>query len=304
MNALATPTPCSRREQFADAVAQLDSTPGVAAILQPLLSYLQQPFEQQDMQRIVDLISHDNSLAAQCLHMANSPLFGRWQNVTTVRAAVVALGLQRMREVAASCFVLKLLPAGQEKHNPVVFWEHSLACALVARKTAKRIGVRDPEQVYLAGLLHDLGFMVNLRLVPDEFYNILQQAHKERRRLEELENEAWGCTHCDTGGMLAKKWELSPVILDVIEHHHRLSRLSVYRSTVALVSLCDTLCRLNGLGYGYEEELAIDWSKNELLDAVKEEWPVARNLNWQQVSAELVSYLNDVRKLVKVLFRL
>ncbi len=303
MNALAHPA-LTRREQFAAAIDQMSSMPGVQAILQPLLSYLQQPFEQQDMQRIVDLISHDNSLAAQCLHMANSPLFGRWQTITSIRAAVVALGLQRMREVAVSCCMLKLVPPPQGEHNPVVFWEHSLGCALLARKLAKRIGVRDPEQIYLAGLLHDLGFMVNLQVAADEFLELLRQAQVDGRSLGELEEKLWGCTHCDTGAMLALKWNLAPLITDVIKHHHRLSQLSDYRSTIALVAICDLLCRANALGYGYPEQITLDWSHNELIDAIAEEWPVARTINWKQVSVELTNYLLDVRKLVSVLFRM
>ncbi len=149
-----------RREELIRKIEQLDSIPSVDAILQPLVSYLQQPMESMDLQRVVDLISHDNSLAAQCMHMANSPLFGRWQTITSTRGAVIALGLQRMRDIAVSCCVLKLLPGGWDENNPLVFWEHSLACALVARRVAKRVGMKDPEQAYLAGLLHDLGFVV------------------------------------------------------------------------------------------------------------------------------------------------
>lgn len=296
--------PKSRHEQFAEQVAKLDSIPGVQAILQPLLSYLQQPFEQQDVQRIVDLISHDNSLAAQCLHMANSPLFGRWQSIASVRAAVVALGLQRTREIAVSCCMLKLVPPGSKEHNPTVFWEHSLACALLARKMGKRIGMRDPEQLYLAGLLHDLGITVNLRLVPDEFYDLLQRAEAEHRQLDELEQELWACSHCETGGMLAKKWELNPLIVDVIEHHHRPSPSSPKGSISAVVGLCDLICRANGIGYGYREELAIDWNTNDFILAIQEESQLARTLNWPQVGAELTGYLAEVRKLVSVLFRL
>lgn len=120
----------ARREELIQKIDQVVSIPSTEAILQPLVSYLQQPLENLDLQRVVDLISHDNSLAAQCLHMANSPLFGRWQTITTTRGAVIALGLQRMRDIAVACSVLKLLPGGWDEKNPVVFWEHSLACAL------------------------------------------------------------------------------------------------------------------------------------------------------------------------------
>ncbi|MGZ4790018.1 MAG: HDOD domain-containing protein [Terriglobales bacterium] len=300
---LPRPAPLTR-ELIAQRVDELASMPSLDAILQPLLAYLQQPFEQQDVQRIVDLISHDNSLAAQCLHMANSPLYGRWQSIASVRAAVVALGLQRMRDIALSCCVLKLIPSGQDATNPVIFWEHSLACALLARKLAKRIGVSDPEQAYLAGLLHDIGLIVNLRLFPAEFGEALRTASSDAAALHCVEDRLWNCNHSDTGSMLAAKWTLTPVVTEVIQYHHRRSQFAVYRPMIALVSLCDQICRANGLGYGYQERIVLCWDDNELLDAIRAEWPVARTLSWAQTNAELVSYLNDVRKLVTVLFRL
>ena len=55
----------------------LHQVPTIPAVLVPLLRYLQQPTEQLDVQKVTDLISQDKSLAAQCLQMANSPLFGR-----------------------------------------------------------------------------------------------------------------------------------------------------------------------------------------------------------------------------------
>lgn len=292
------------RQLLAERVEQISTMPSMGAILQPLLSYLQQPLDQQDMQRIVDLISHDNSLAAQCLHMANSPLYGRWQAITGLRAAVVALGLQRMRDIALTCCVLKLFPADENANNPVVFWEHSLACALLARKIAKRLGVADPEQVYLSGLLHDIGLIVNLGLFPNEFNQALLTARRRNASLYSVEEELWGCTHSDTGMMLATKWSLSPIVAEVIQYHHCVSQLSLHRPMVALVTLSDRICRANGLGYGYSEEVSIKLEDNELLDVIRAEWPVARNLNWPQLVTELKNYLNDVRKLVSALFRL
>ncbi len=186
----------SRRDQVTSRIEQLVSIPSVEAILQPLVGYLQQPLENLDLQRVVDLISHDNSLAAQCLHMANSPLFGRWQTITTTRGAVIALGLQRMRDIAVSCCVLKLLPGGWDEQNPVVFWEHSLACALVARRIAKRVGMKDAEQAYLAGLLHDLGFVVNMQVAPKEFGEAVALARTSSCTIEEAEEDAIGLSHC------------------------------------------------------------------------------------------------------------
>jgi HD-like signal output (HDOD) protein len=73
-------------------VQHLKEIPTIPAVLAPLLRYLEQPAEQIDMQKVTDLISQDKSLAAQCLQMANSPLFGRWQKVDSLRAAILGLG--------------------------------------------------------------------------------------------------------------------------------------------------------------------------------------------------------------------
>ncbi len=292
-----------RREELLSRMDRLDSIPSVAAILQPLVSYLQQPIENLDVQRVTDLISHDNSLAAQCLHMANSPLFGRWQTITTTRGAVIALGLQRMRDIAVSCCVLKLLPGGWDDNNPVVFWEHSLACALVARRIAKRIGMKDPEQAYMAGLMHDLGFVVNLRVIPDEFLRAITQARNIGCSVDQAELQILGLTHCETGKMLARKWELGPWLVDVIHHHHQLSMLSDYLPLVALINLSDRLCRMQGLGHGFNEQIRLDWETDSAVQVLSDAFPIVRSVNWQRIAAELEAYLKDVQKLVSVLYR-
>ena len=293
----------ARRDALLSKIDGLAAIPSVAAILQPLVSYLQQPMETLDVQRVVDLISHDNSLAAQCLHMANSPLYGRWQTITTTRGAVIALGLQRMRDIAVSCCVLKLLPGSWDEKNPLVFWEHSLACALVARRVAKRVGMKDPEQAYLAGLLHDLGFVVLMQVAPEELMEAMTMAATSGCFIDAAEEKILGVSHCDSGRLLAGKWGLAPCMVDAIKYHHRLSELSDYLPVVALVNLSDRLCRVHGLGYGFRENLKLNWQEDEAIEIISRAWPVARSVNWQQLSGELDTYLKDVQRLVSVLYR-
>ena len=69
----------------------LHQIPTIPAVLAPLLRYLQQPVEQLEVQKVTDMIAQDKALAAQCLQMANSPLFGRWQKVDSLRGAIVGL---------------------------------------------------------------------------------------------------------------------------------------------------------------------------------------------------------------------
>jgi HD-like signal output (HDOD) protein len=147
----------------------LRQIPTIPAVLAPLLRYLQQPVEQLDVQRVTDMIAQDKSLAAQCLQMANSPLFGRWQKVESLRGAVIGLGFHRVSDIPMTCGILNMMPQGNSEMDPVAFWEHSLGCALVCRHFARKINFADPGKAYLAGLLHDLGIIVNLWVLPQEF---------------------------------------------------------------------------------------------------------------------------------------
>src|SRR5438270_13082798 len=88
----------------------LRQIPTIPAVLAPLLRYLEQPVDQLDVQKVTDLISQDKSLAAQCLQMANSPLFGRAQKVQSVRGAIVSLGFRHVSDIAMSCGILNLVP--------------------------------------------------------------------------------------------------------------------------------------------------------------------------------------------------
>lgn len=127
-------------------VDRLESTrdlPTVPVVLLPLLRYMEKPLDQVDVHKVVSLISQDKSLAARCLQVANSPLFGSAHEVETIQASVVALGLDRIQQIAVSCSLLRLMPATSFGVEPAVFWAHSMGCAMVCHEFAGRIGYPD-----------------------------------------------------------------------------------------------------------------------------------------------------------------
>jgi HD-like signal output (HDOD) protein len=281
----------------------LDQMPTIPVVLYPLIRCLEQPLDRLEMQQVVDLISQDKSLAAQCLHMANSPLFGRWQTVDSVRAAVMALGLQRIRDIALSCSVLTLLPNSKGKVDPVVFWEHSLGCALVCRQFARRIGFPDPAKAYLGGLLHDIGIVAHLWVVPREFQETLNLAAARGMPLHEAEMATLGVTHCQTGRAVAERWNLTPDLTAVVACHHDPTSATAHRDLVALVTLSDLLCRMSGLGYGYVEERQVTFTEEPAFALLIEECPSLSAFDWARFTFELEAYMEEVHRLVGVLYR-
>ena len=281
----------------------LQHIPTIPAVLAPLLRYLQQPIEQLDVQRVTDLIAQDKSLAAQCLQMANSPLFGRWQKVDSLRGAIVSLGFHHVSDIAMSCGVLNMLPTDQGSMDPVVFWEHSLGCALVCRHLARTINFSDPGKAYLAGLLHDLGIIVNLWMLPKEFRQAFEVAKAEAIPLHEAEQKVLGFSHCESGALLAQRWELSPDLIEVVTCHHSPNASLNHAEVVALVELADLLCRMSGLNYGYVEARQVNLMDQPGFALLRKCCPALKEFDWARMTFELDSYMDDVHALVKAIYR-
>ncbi len=291
----------SKKEVLLNKLESIDKMPTLPVTLLPLLKYLEQPIDSLDIQEVVDLISQDKSLSAQCLHMANSPLFGRWQEVDNIRTAVVSLGLQRMRDIAVSCSVLTLVPS-QTKVDPVVFWEHSLGCALVCRQFARKIKYEAPDKAYLGGLLHDIGIVAHLWVIPEPFQKAWDSAKERHIPLHEAEYEHLGFTHCETGRMVGEKWHLPDDLISVVAYHHTVHNAKAGRKLVALVSLSDLLCRMAGIGYGYSEDRQVDFVEEPGFAVLLKECPSLENFDWARFTFELEAYMEEVRRLVKQLY--
>jgi len=291
-----------RTQEFRQRLETLEKMPTIPVVLAPLLRYLNQPLDTLEVGEVVDLISQDKSLTAQCLQMANSPLYGRWQVVESIRNAVVALGMQRMRDIAVSCSLLKLMPTGKSCIDPAVFWEHSLGCALVCRQFARRIGFSDPGKAYLGGLLHDIGIVALLASIPVEFEKSVELGRTAGIPLHEAEMKSLGLTHCDAGTIVSERWHFTPDLVAVISHHHDPMNATTNRDLVAVVSLSDLLCRMSGLGHGYLEERQVSLTDEPGFALLLEECPSLQSFDWARFTFELEGYMEEVHRLVSILY--
>ncbi len=295
--------PATTRSTLLSRMEGLQHIPTIPAVLAPLLRYLEQPIEQLDVQKVTDMISQDKSLAAQCLQMANSPLFGRWQKIDSLRGAIVGLGFHRVSDIAMSCGVLNMMPKEGGGIDPVVFWEHSLGCALVCRHFARKISYPDPSKAYLAGLLHDLGIIVNLWVLPKEFSEAFEFARAQGIPLHEAEQSVLGFTHCESGRLLSDKWELAPDLREVVSLHHNPQESHDHAGLVALVELSDLLCRMSGLNYGYIENRQVNLFDQTGFSVLSQQCQGLKDLDWARLTFEMDSYMDEVHALVRTIYR-
>jgi putative nucleotidyltransferase with HDIG domain len=283
-------------------ITSIESMPTIPVILRPLLHCLDQPVEQIDITRIVELVSYDKSIAAQCVRMANSALFGRNKPVESVRTAVMNLGMWRVRDLLFSNSLTNIIPANRWIVDAAVFWRHSLGVALVCRKFAEILGYPDTEKAYLAGLLHDIGILVNSMVVPEEFRATFEKATREQIPLNEAELATLGFSHCDSGRVLGEAWKITPDLIEAIELHHDIGDSQRGGPLVAIVHLSDLLCRLRDLGYGYYEPRQIDFANEPGWLYLVMQFPNLADLDLVRFTFTLDEYATEVEELVLTVF--
>src|ERR1022692_86479 len=230
-------------------------------------------------------------------------IFGRRQKIDSLRGAIVGLGFHRVSDIAMSCGVLNMMPKDCGGIDPVAFWEHSLGCALVCRHFARKISYPDPSKAYLAGLLHDLGIIVNLWVLPKEFCEAFEVARSEGIPLHEAEEKVLGFTHCVSGRLLADKWELSPDLREVVSLHHTSQQSQDHAGLVALVELSDLLCRMSGLNYGYIENRQVNLLEQTGFAVLSQQCQGLKDFDWARLTFELDSYMDEVHSLVRAIYR-
>jgi putative nucleotidyltransferase with HDIG domain len=220
-------------------VKRLGNLPAVPVILRTLTRALSTPASEIDVNQVVEEISYDKSLTAQCLHLANSALFRQRGDVATVREAVLALGLWRIRDLAFSCSLPLLFVNSSSRIKKEDLWRHALGTALISAKLGEELRVCRHDLIYLCGLLHDIGLLVNGLLFPEDFRGVLEEAAEEKASLEEVEQRLLGFTHAESGRILAELWKLPLGIAEVIEHHHHPARAKPLNEDTILVHAAD-----------------------------------------------------------------
>ena len=289
-------------ETIRERVKRIETTPSIPAVFLPLLELLNAPPEGVKLEEVVKLVSYDNTIAAQCLRVASSPLFGLARSPESIKGVVITLGLRRVETILLTCCLGNAFPTKNWALDPSVFWRHSLGCAMVCRKFSERIGAHDHDKAYMAGLLHDIGFLVNCMAFPEEFGTAVKQALQQQVSLDQAERATMGFTHCETGRALAEKWHLAADMVQVIAHHHAPEFSEGAQPLVALVHLSDLLCRVRGMGYGYYERHRVDLVHDPAWAILQEQYRDLEGVDLARFTFELDEAVSEVFELVATIF--
>ncbi len=258
------------------AIKNLDALPAMPVIAQRLLALKLDTEEGERM--LLVLIEEDPQISAKIIGLSNSAMIGASRHITTVKDAVMLLGVKRVQSVATSIAIMSLMakiPAG--KFNSQDLWLHCIGIAFamlgVARFMPEKMRPSD-DQIFLVGMLHDIGYLVLAYLDPklsDKLHTRLY-AETERPSME-VERENVEICHDELGAELARHWNLPEEIIAVLRYHHtpEAAGAVVGQPLVSMVNIVEKLLP----SFGFNEHVAPGISVKEWdalgIDPAKEE---------------------------------
>ena len=191
---------------------------------------------------IAKAVSQDPSFTLRLLLVANSAFYRFPSAVDTVAKAVAIIGTAQIRHLALSMSVASSFEGlPNELVSMENFWRHSLFCALGARELAKRAGRCDPDALFTAGLLHDIGELIIFNRLPEQAKQalLLVLDSGEEIPVQQAERQLMGFDHAEVGAALAREWHLPAMLEECIAHHHHIAAGERHRRETALVHLAN-----------------------------------------------------------------
>ncbi len=220
-------------------LGQVGTLPAVPRVYAELTRRLEDP--SVSVFELSELVAEDATLAAQVLRMSNSAYFGRDRAVTRLLDAAARLGTRLLRSLVLSAEVYGPFPVTPE--YAVRLEDQQRHAALVAR-IASSLEPRAPwtDDAFAAGLVHDIGKLVLMSRIPEQYAAIEREAIDDGRELHELETQRLGANHGTVGACLLGMWGLPSVILEAVHGHHGLAlEVPQKLNSVRAVALADRL---------------------------------------------------------------
>lgn len=228
---------------------QIASPPGVYFKLKEVIDNPYGTFDQ-----ITEIITSDPGLAARLLKIANSSFYGLSAKVETINHALSIIGSDQLSELALATSLInrfERVPKGLVDVDQ--FWKHNIACGVAARYIAVHKNFDHPEWYYLAGVLHDLGKLILLKEIPEDYANVLAEVRNDSSlRLTDVESQILKFNHAQVGSILLKEWKLPPSLVAAINYHHDPLNAPGYVTEASVIHIADYLAYKIGLTDGCE----------------------------------------------------
>lgn len=195
-------------------------------------------------QQVADVVACDPSLSARVLRIANSSYYGFSNKIDSISAAVSVIGEVELQNIVlAATVVPSMSQLEQECLDISEFWLHSVNCGVSARLIGKLVGGCSADNLFLCGMLHDLGILILYRQEAELANSVVMQMRDRQLSRDEAERSLLGFDHARLGGLLAQAWGLAPILQEVIRCHHQPDSANEYLRESQILCLANLLAQ-------------------------------------------------------------
>lgn len=231
-----------------DQILAVKDLPTLPKVLDEVSRLVKDP--DSSTEQMAKLIAMDQVLSAKVLKMVNSPIYGFPGRISSIHHALVLLGFNVLRGVIVSTSVMDIM-----NQNMVGLWEHSVGCALASSTIARHVGLKDVEDVSVAGLLHDLGKVVTAIQLPDLKTGVEALVKAKDMTYLDAEKSLMGFGHDRVNAWIADHWKLPPSIKEGMSYHHKPQLARLYPEAACCVHLGDFMVRVFEYGSGGDDNV-------------------------------------------------
>lgn len=203
-------------------------------------------------------ISVDEALSGRVLRLANSCYYIQYKKaVNPIAQIILVIGFNNLKNIilAASLKTIYKKFDFIEKR----LHHHSIGTAIIAHHLAKEIGFDRKEEIFIAGLLHDIGKIVINNNMPEIFCSIMNEMDEEIYLPVKRETSLFNITHPQLGSYVVKHWGLSEELQEVIHFHHEPEKVDKKNTYIfqltAIINLSDAICHKMGIGLNMSEDI-------------------------------------------------
>ncbi len=195
------------------------------------------------------VLESDPALSARVLRCANSSAYALRTRVSNLQLAVAYLGFKQVRNLALTATVCELFRNSEAigSYRRSELWRHLVAVAVCARLIAMRQRMAAFEDAFLAGLLHDIGIILEDQGVHDDFRRLVLTLQADRP-LTAQEQGVLGFDHTELGELFARRWKFPGAVITAIRYHHAADEYAgEYEGILRCVELANVLCSYKGM---------------------------------------------------------
>ncbi len=210
------------RESILEKVDTLEDLPTLPDVAMRVISMAHDP--KVNLNDLKKVVITDPPLSAKIVRAANSAIYARRVEAQNLDQAIFTLGLDTVVTICSGMSMISALDGWTSVHlNREALWKHSLATAFLSkglefRKTRGTVGAK--LDLYLSGLLHNIGWIVIDHVFHEEMVLVIEQIESSSLPTTIIEQQIFGTSHAEIGARFLRRWGISEDVALTIEHHH------------------------------------------------------------------------------------